>query len=588
MPGTFYASYAGGMNATKNPRLLAEGQLRLLVNGTVRDGWAAPRPPFMMREMIWQDERAQSLWENGVCQGGGVFQTAHGASIIFCFDGRLLRLNLERMECGHVFPEGSDYTQPLFNPRLPFAYLQQRGGWMVAQDGTSRPVLVGDTAVIRQKRKSGMMRTGTLMADGWGRLAVADHSRRRIYFSDHEFDPNSDALSFTEENAYFKNARYFEVPATLGRIVAMQFGPSLNGNDDKGPLLVFCEMGTRAYNVSVPRDQWISTDISATILPKVGACAHQAVVARGNDVVFSDHAGRIQSLASAISRQQDARIDPIDAAVWPLYRDEDPAGRRYRCAVEFDNRVLVSVQPERMPLPDGRARYRHRGIMALQGDPAVPIDPVWDGLWTGIFPVWMGTAILGGGRQACFILSLDSDGRHRLYELGTQPGYDAAPEFKAPPMLASLRPTDMELPFRSKPWEGAAMRLGDERGPVTVRGWWQHNRVIPAAWFTHQEITPACIDFSGESIRFAADSARPRLNLPRPPAADFYEAGMIFEVTGQATLQEVVLESGEPKSDPNTPNVASCDSPSRTPAQFTCPPDPFAYDLQAAPTIQLL
>ncbi|SKA85013.1 hypothetical protein SAMN02745166_01086 [Prosthecobacter debontii] len=587
MPAALYASYAGGMNAAaENPRNLRTEQLRLLVNGTVRTGWAAPRPPFKAREMLWMDVRAQSLWETGVCQGVGVFNSTFGSCLVFAFDGRLLRLDLETMRISHVYPEGTDSSKPLFNPKLPFVFFEQRAGWLVVQDGTSRPVLVNQTAILQQPIEVGMMRTGTLMADGWGRLAVADHGRRRIYFSDHEFDPSSGPLAFTEANAYFKNARFFEVPATLGRIMAMAFGPALNGNDDKGALLVFCESGTRAYNVSIPRDQWITSDIGATILPKVGACAHRAVVARGNDVIFSDHNGRIQSMASAISRQQDARIDPIDAEVWDLYRTEDATLRAHRYAVEFDDRVLTTVQPERIRRFDGRHHVRHRGLVVLQNDAVIPVEPVWDGLWTGVFPVCMATARVGG-RPRCFILSFDSDHRHRLYELGVEIGHDLAPAPKATPMIASLRPTDLDNPFRSKPIAGVSMRLGDARGLVKIKGWWQVDRGATQTWFNHSLQSPACLGFSDCGIQLPAPSQSARINLPRPEHPDFFEASPIFEITGLATLQEVAIETGEPKSDPNTPNVTGCSDPEPLAADYTCRMDLFSYDLQKAPPTAL-
>jgi hypothetical protein len=570
MEAHVWLSYAGGMNAAgDNPRAMRPDELRLLVNGTVRGGFASPRPPFYQQEVAWRQVGSQLAFERGVFQGAGFYNSPNGGRLMFAFDGHILSYDIAT---GSML---QPIKEQVFAARSPHVWFCQRGQHAVAQDGISPPVIItGDTATQGTHPQRGVP-TGCMMAEGHGRLFVVSPCRRRIYAGNHSADPTAAPLDFTEDTAYYLNSRYFEMPQQDGRIVALTFAPALNGDADIGPLLVFCENTTRAYDVSRPRETWLTQDISTVPLPTIGACAHAAVVTRGNDVLFSDHEGRIQTVRMAVARNDDSRVNTIDRAVWPLYAEEDATRRDRRWAVEFDSRTLTTVQPERVWRSDGRQSIRHRGIMALQDSPAMPLFPVWDGLWTGIYPV-----CLIKGADRCFAVSLDRDGIHRLYELSTRAGPDKAPTPKAVPMLAALRPTDLGVPFLPKPIDAVSFRLGAVSGEVRLRGWWANDRSAPKPWFTAAEAAAECLGFSGCSILTPQAQSRPRVNPPAPPVPHFYEAAPWLEITGTATLEEAAMQGKEPK--PNPPKVNTHCDPSAT-ADFTCPPDPWSYHASAAP-----
>lgn len=570
MASAFYASYAGGVNAAvASPRLMAENQLRQLVNGTVRTGFAAPRPSFLWKPLKWLDLRAQILWTTGVCQGMAFCDSPDGEALVFAFDGKILFLDLASMEVRHLTVETRDENEAQFNSRLPFIYFCQRGRYMVVQDGTSRPLILDGRRAFYQSLTSAKVPTGTMMADGWGRMALVSHDRRRIYFSNHELDPLG-PLAFTEGTSYFLNARYFEVPRHMGRIVALHFSPSLNGSKRFGPLVAMCERGTMAYDVSIPRSSWLTQDIASMVLPSLGACSHMAVTSRGANLLFSDHNGRIQSMAGAVAEQQDNTLEPIDSNIWPLCRGTTDLA--YRSAVTFDDRTLTTVHPQRVKRADGRLQIRHRALAVLQHDPAVPISPVWDGLWTGIHPVFMATGSVKGSPR-CFALSLDDDGKHRLYEVGTKTDSGDLTESgrEAVSMMASLKATDLELPFATKSFQGAAARLSGVRGSVKVRAWWEQDRKPAKHWFTHTETGPSCMAL-GCSMIDSTPSNRIRLSLPSP-GVDFYEAGMTFQITGQATLEEVALDSIDGKASSKTSDVVCAAK------EDDCPPNPFLHSI---------
>lgn len=556
-----FMTLAGGMHlAGDNPHVTGADQAEVLVNATVRHGWAEPRPRFRRVEVLWTHRLAQQSFEGGVIQGSARYDSDRGPRIIYAADGRLISFNPETREAGLLAPEG--VTRP-FLANLPFIHLQQRGRWLVAQDGLNPPVIVdGDTARFDRDPYSGIP-VGVMMADGWHRLIVVAPDRERIFLSDHELDPSTTPLSFTDGAEYYLNARYFRVPRELGKIVSVAFAPSFQVQDDLGPLVVFCERGTRAYSIQYPREEWIQRDISSTMLPTMGACAPGAVVARGNDLIFSDHNGRIQTFKAAISQRESVRIGPIDQPVHELYERENAALRRWRRAERFDDRVLTTVWPERVRRPGGFS-VRHRGFVVMEEDYLSERPFVWAGLWTGVHPV---TINVVGHQQSpqhspeerCFIASLDEDGIHRLYELDRKSGPDLMPTPRRVPMWVVPRWMDWKSVFDLKRFHAASIQLGPIKGRVTVEGMWEVSDRKKQAWFTHEDAGAACARVC-PGIERLFTPGRPRLNLPAPPVKDgFFRARPLFRILGETSLREVAIHAQ--MSDATRANDTCCVPP---------------------------
>lgn len=567
MPDDFktdgWINFSGGMRSADGARsAVGDDQAEILVNATVRDGRAEPRPAFKKVDHGWQGE-SQLHFERGIIQGSGYYDGPHGGRWIYIADGHILSFDPRESVFKNVSPNGE---RP-FHPLARHAYVEQRGKWMVCQDGINPPVyLEGDSAIVNSDAFNGIP-IGKSMADGWHRLVVASANGRRLYISDHEFDPYKDTellgqpkpLQFTDDATYFGNARYFEVPRKLGKITGATFAPSFSSQNDWGPLLVFCQNGTRAYQMQVPREDWLSQDIGATILPTIGASSHGSIVARGNDVLFSDQNGRIQSFKAAIARRDDRRIEPIDDPVWPLYRDENPRYRSSRKSTQFDDRIIFTVWPESVTLGNGRQAIRHRGFVVLEEDHISDRVFVWGGLWTGIYPVAIDSGGMHGEtadspEERCFAVSLDPDGINRLYEIAKKPGPDLMPEPRRVPMWIVPRWLDYESPFRTKSIQAAALQLTDMAGRVSISGWWQSsNKPHPAKWFDHEERAANCIQFGECGIINPAPSGVPRLNLSATAEqARFYRGRPWLRINGQAAVEEGIFEAGIDRGSPGS------------------------------------
>ena len=554
-----WVNFSGGMRASDGARSsVGEDQAEYLVNVTVRRGRAEPRPAWKAVDISWIHREAQSAFERGVIQGSAYYDSPSGPRFVYVADGYILSFD----PVSNLMRRVSPGKLPCFHRLARFAWLQQRGRWMVCQDGINPPVILdGDNATVNDDPYNGVP-TGMSMADGWNRMVIAAADRKRLFISDHEYDPISDPLKFTEDSAYYKNAKFFEVPRSLGRIVGVKFAPSFNNQDDWGPLLVFGERGTRAFQMQIPRENWIDQDIAATLLPTIGACAHGAMVARGNDLVFSDQFGRIQTFKQAITRRDDVRLQPADQAVYPLYRGEFAEYRRYRKSARFDDRIITTVWPEPIQLANGRTAVRHRGMVVMEEDHISNRPFVWAGLWTGIYPVSIDSGGVAPNEHSapvdrCFAVSHDPDGIQRLYELTREPGPDLMPEPRRVPMWIVPRWQDYKVPLRLKSVNAAALQLENLRGRVTIQGWWQSAGRQPAEWFTHHDAGADCLLFGvggNCGISEPVIEGRPRFNLPTPPdAAKFYRSRPWLRITGNVAIEEGIFESaitsGQPQSD---------------------------------------
>lgn len=549
-----WLSFAGGMRLSDGARAaVGNDQAEILVNATVRHGRAEPRPAWRRLPIAWGHRLAQPAFERGVIQGSAFYDSPAGPRFVYVADGHILSFDPVEMIMRLVSPK----NKAPFHPLARHAWLQQRGRWMVCQDGINPPVILdGEQATINSDPYSGVP-TGMMMADGWNRLAIVGPDRKKLYFSDHEYDPESGPLKF-DDDQYFKNARYFELPRSLGPAVGIAFAPSFNNQTDWGPLLVFCERGVRAYQLQVPREAWLDQDISVTLLPTIGACAHGAITQRGNDVVFSDHEGRIQTLKQAIAERDNVRVQPADQAVWGLYRGEMAGYRRWRKSARFDGRMLTTVWPEPLRLGNGRLGVRHRGLVVMEEDHLSDRPFVWAGLWTGIYPVTLdsGGVKVDAGRspvERCIAVSHDPDGIHRLYELGTSPGPDIMPDPRRVSMWVVPRWLDWETPFRRKKIDTASLQLDGIRGRVSIQGWWQVSGGQPKEWFRHEDAAGDCLLFSGCEIIEPAPAGLPKVNLPAPPErTEFFRARPWFRITGETALEEGVFSAATSTAKPGS------------------------------------
>ena len=91
-----FTSLSGGMYLSDaNHHVVAQDQAEVLVNATVRSGWASPRPAFVNVPIYWDHQFAQGAFQNGVFQGSARYDSDAGPRIAYACDGHLLTFDTE-------------------------------------------------------------------------------------------------------------------------------------------------------------------------------------------------------------------------------------------------------------------------------------------------------------------------------------------------------------------------------------------------------------------------------------------------------------------------------------------------------------
>lgn len=617
-----YLSYSGGVNAfAANHREMGFSSVRHLVNGTVRNGWVETRPHFECIVPTYESEEDRATFETGKIQGSAYYRFGVEAVVVYAIDGNLFSFDPIKKRVLNINPPSG---RP-FSKYSDFVYFSTRAGYLVSGDGVSPQVITEgfSSRFAVSSPPQNEVPTGLMMADDWGRLAIVDPDRRRIRFSNHELDPDPSykPLGFDESTDYYLNAAYFQVPDHIGKIVWIGFMPWLDTDTGAGPLAVLGERGMRYYDVSIDRGQWSTQDISGTMLPNIGGISHRAQVARADTLIFSDQHGRIRNLKNARRDEQTLAVKRFDRKVFPYYERESQDLRKFRVAAEWNERVLVAVEPESVWLRDaegnnqGRYNVRHRGIVVWNGEVTESADErdnsVWDGLWTGIHPATLDTGNFGLSgtvipQDLCIALSVDSDGKNRPYVIREDGAgkYDIAPRNSAGDLgkkriemqlitrQFDFSARDTDYSFELKKLDRGIIRIGERYGQTDIDGRIQSDQdYLSREWFSHKTNADHDLQFATNSdgvceLQDGRAHHDPKLKLPadtkdgKDPAhctslKAFYKASIHLVITGWARLEEMMFEATK-QTDPETYNT-TCSRP-KAKRNYGCKPNLWGYN----------
>ncbi len=597
------ASYAGGVNTAwpKHYRELREDQIAHGINITVKNGWAESRPA--LRPVIFDNQAGDGILEKGCYQGGHYYGYSEEARFIFAFGGELVSLDPKRQVLKKIDLAG---RRP-FSSVEPFVYFEERGGALIARDRHGTSVIIeGDSARFAGATE---VPRGLMMLDGWYRLVSVGRDGVSLFFSDHEMDENTTPLSFTDQNYGLANASRIIVPKRIGRIRHLAFVPWLDTDTGVGPLLVFGQYGTMAYNTSVPRDQWAINDISSMVLPTVGACSHRCGVGRSTDYLWRDQDGRIRSYQNARRDESSRHVNTIDRAVRSYYENDPSEYLRYSSAAAIEDRVLFTVNPEKARTKFGILNVRHRSIAVLEGDVSLGYErseePVWAGLWTGIRPLdliegYSNSRDEEGVRRRMIIPSHDIDGEIRFYEFDrVQKGHDytiisrrnKAWARKKIESMVVTRPLTFENSLVAKKRSGAALRFSGIKGRTALEVNWLHNiSQEEHCWYSYEAGAGECVTTTcmGEDvgIRGPQEQSRMRLvvggDLSFKGVSDaegrslelFYLGQIVYRWTGQGRLEAWAMEAAQT----TTSEVGSVDADGPLSSDLSCPINLLGYE----------
>ncbi|MFZ9681271.1 MAG: hypothetical protein ACO3CL_07605 [Bacteroidia bacterium] len=299
------------------------------------------------------------------------------------------------------------------------------------------------------------------------------------------FGKESDLLRFTE-TTYLAEGGALQVPSFMGKITGLIFMPVQDTTTGQGDLLAFCERGTASFAVSVPRDDWKSTQAFQRVaFPAIGSTSHESLVTNNGDIFFRSFDG-LRSYRNARAELSDSYGQvPLSAEMNAVLRYDSKALLGDVSAIVFDNRLLFTASPSvryQGINPDAPVKVptTFSKIVALDFTTLASVGgkraPSYDGVWNGFDVLQLLTGIVAGSPRAYAFVYDFSDGRvNVLWEITESAPFDY-PANVEPQRIKSILETRsfyFGSPAEQKRMIRADFWLADLQGRVDVDVYWR-------------------------------------------------------------------------------------------------------------------
>jgi hypothetical protein len=457
-------------------------------------------------------------------------------------------------------PPFTAYWLQANNPLATHVYFQQAENWLIVQDQQSAPYLYN--GMVFRRAASDEVPVGGPMAYGKGRLWVARGSEYYggdLVYGDPLYGRNS-VIRFTE-NTFLNEGGAFAV--SNGPITGLAFAANLDTSLGDGDLLVFTPTATYAFNAPVDRDVWkdLNYPIQRFALLNFGSFNHESIVPVNGDLFFRAQDG-IRSLIYARRDFTEWGNTPISRQVVRALAYDTEFYLTAASAVNFDNRMLMTIQPQKV---NGRGVV-HRGVVVMDFDLVSgmgrKLPPAWEGVWTGVDILQMLTIRIQK-QDRCFMFGLNQ-GDIGLYEVTKNgqfdfDGFDDSPiewtiETRS---LTFAEPTNKKRLVSAEQWYDQVM--GSIESKVYFKAnegecWQPWAEFKDCAKYRNCEpgeisCPPAVINC--QEVKYYQPPVRSRIALPQPPdkcdiqtggfTRDGYEFQLRYVNTGRFRLKRVAM-----------------------------------------------
>lgn len=374
-------------------------------NVTIRDGKPRTRTYKLVQ---------RAILPKGLVQGGGYFSRDNGRFIVSIW-GQIFRIlvngnNVTVDQIPLEFRNSSTLRQ---------AWMCETAGSFLIQDGESDCIIYDGSTARRSNPLANEVPLGRQMAYGNGRLCVAVNGNQ-VKAGDITTQVFQSELLFTETN-YLNGGGAFLF--TYG-VSALAFLPSNNTFSGYGALMVFGRQFLNSLHLEITaRDLWSTTNGFEVVVVPIGACGQDTVIKVNQDLYFRDSLGEIWSVRSASADAGSPGNAPLSREVSRIVDFETEQLVQFSSAIYFDSRLLFLASP--VVNRFGSASFK--SIISLDASPLSTIrgkqPPSYDGVADGLEFVRMLCGRIAGLNRA-FVISTDSDGENRLWELVSGAGAD--------------------------------------------------------------------------------------------------------------------------------------------------------------------
>lgn len=582
-----------GVHSGKSSRLLTRSHVAWAENATFRGDLPQPRPG-------WQRLNVDLTGITGRFQGATVHEPLVGDShIVMCAGGRIYMID--------VLPVSKEYHEITIpndagSPNPPRVWFASTPGYTIIQDGLSRAVIYNGATCRRANPAQREVPFGTVMAYGSGRLWVATADRRSFVASDLINGPSGtpansyrDAVLKFTENEIVRGGGAFGVPFEAGEITAMKFVRVQDASTGDGPLLIGTRGSTFSVNVPFDRTQWkeLTSPAQSILLPNGGPVGAWSLASVNGDIWYRDQIG-IRSAQSAYRDFGTWTNTPLSRPVSRILQYDDANLLEYASAVEFGNRLLMTVSPQRSHESGTLHRcVYHLGIVGLDFDQISDTEgvgsearPVWEGLWTGLKILQLITGSFNGVKR-CFALTYSEDNAaYAVWELTNSALWDD--EDQPIRMVLETPEYNFQLPGGRKELHSGRYWLRDMSGQVSLT-----TKFAPDGYPVWQpwSSTTLCATVAN----CGTDSCYPVPRLPQPrnpivlpdppptcvtgrqdPTNIGYNFALRIELTGRATIAQMRVDALPKPEDRPTP----CGAAETCVALESCGSDPYEYVIE--------
>jgi hypothetical protein len=437
-----FLSLEAGVDAGRVSSLIDQNQCESAENMTFRGGHITTRPGF--RKLTEQFRNGQHCYTlNGDDAGTdqvdgqqaitaykqGIFQCVHGYSphgkedcLMALIGGRLFKI-IPRVNEAIV-------TEIVLKKRnrndLPIAYMVQADKWLMAQDGNSKAIIYDGNTARRSNTEvfdpaKSEIPVGTIMAYGMGRIVVVVQDRDVAFgdlYGSHDLPDPADSLPLFTERNFIAEGFDAAIPFQQGVATGMVFFPQLDTSTGNGQLLVFAERGAAAFILTLPREQWKTSQFQILALLTTGLRGHRAIGVVNEDLWFRGDDG-MRTFRQARSESTGWAHIPVSTNV-KQFLDVD-TGRllKFASAIYFDNRIICTASPYW-----NQGRPYHTGMVVADFEVlssfGTKFRPSWDGHWQKYNTNMRINQLVTGtfeGITRGFFFGLDENNQNQLYEI---------------------------------------------------------------------------------------------------------------------------------------------------------------------------
>jgi len=392
-----FLSLIGGMNGGFDAALIDDTAYAKGINLSSRDGVIKTRPSLSVFKELGQ----------GAFQGASRWSLNSGDRVVYVIDGYVYSM---KMDTKAILNHGLRMS-----PTVTRCSFVQVDRWLMVQDGVSTPFILEENETTKEAEPYARTNPATpVITPGFASAYI----HGRIHYSpvtlplmtpalplnptDADYNEAPTASTFTgrqsivssdildiydpqwvfrlSEHRVLNEGGALGLPSELGFVFAIAPFRNANTGTGVGAGVVFGRDGVCAFDFSVPRTEWTSTNISQVLFFGNGTVSPMSVVSVNDDLVYIDTTGNMRTVKYTASGASGALSStPMSFELRPFIEQGTKAALPATSTSYSDNRVMFTTAG----LVDGT----YRGVAVLDTAKAASISgaerPSYDGIWTG-------------------------------------------------------------------------------------------------------------------------------------------------------------------------------------------------------------